>query len=330
MNPAIAIVFFYGLLALAMVILRGDLTEWPRWADRGLSFAVALSAVVLLLKSWRPAEPPAVPSLIAPRKPSPLWPWWAGLLGFLAFVYLAALPPVSTWLAQPHKIQRSTTGRDAVKPEAPPSTSPDATQVPATEGGTPLPNGTDPAPTTSPGPGGAESQESGRGERGVSQGGSLEAALDRLRERWGQNPPWLSRLALVAALILIGFIIWLLWRLLRPAKEGAIPSPGQLPVWYEDPKAPRYVREFARLCDRLGCPPRPGDTFRDLLARLCRDGYDIIELMPMTAYHYRVRYENAPSDRTAERGFSQRLRALRKAAISAPATETTMAASTAH
>lgn len=312
MNPAVTILLFYGLLALAIVILRGDLSDWPRWADRTLSFAVALSAVALLLTSWRPAQPPAETPSGPPAKPSPNWPWWAGMVGFLGFVYLAALPPVSTWLAQPQNIQRWSTGRDATKPSAPGSTDPDAAQTPSSVGGILNDRGAD---------GPSASAASGVGD---------SSPLGRLRELWRQKPPWLTRLALAAALVLIAVIAWLLWRLLRPPPDRPVPPPGQQPLWFEEPHAPRYVREFARLCQRLGSPPRPGETFRDLLGQLSRAGHDIIELMPMTAYHYRVRYENASPNRTAERAFSQMLRARRKGPISAPARETGTEVSAAH
>jgi Domain of unknown function (DUF4129) len=314
MNPLVAIVLFYGLLALATSILRGDLTDWPRWADCALSFGVAFAGVVMLVISWRGTEPAAVAAPGQSTKTPARWPWWAGVAAVLGFIYLAALPPLSVWLAQPGKMQRPTSGRDASKSEPPESTNPAPTtsQSPSPADGTLQDNGTT-------APAAAMTAE-------VTEAGPLAP----LRRRWEQNPPWLKNLAIAAALILMAVIIWLLWRLLRPAKQTGPTSPEKRPPWYEDADAPRYVREFARLCDRFGSPPRPGDTFRDLLARLSRTGHDIIELLPMTAYHYRVRYENAPANKRDERAFSQKLRALRKAPISAPATESVTEASATH
>ena len=62
MNPLIVIVVFYGLLALALLLLRGDLTSWPVVADRILALVVSVAAVGWLVRGWSTRQPLTSPA----------------------------------------------------------------------------------------------------------------------------------------------------------------------------------------------------------------------------------------------------------------------------
>lgn len=312
MNPALVLIGFYLLLALATVVLRGDFTNWPRVADQAVACLVCLGAVVMLLRSWRAQQPPAGPADDGSSRPRPTWLWWAGLAGLAAFVFMAALPPISRALARPLSGQGTAEGGQspgAVRP------------VPANSGLTPQPD-----PTGLGEPGMSSAAGAGTGEEGEVGKSSL---LDRLRDLARSRPPWLIALFLLLALLSAGLLWWLVRR--HFGRDGRHDEAvGPRPPWHDDPAAPAYVREFRRLCEHLGHPPRPGDTWRDLLARLPSAAANSSPLEPVAAYHYGVRYEGAAVNPAAEREFARLIRGVRKAATFPPATETAPAASAAH
>lgn len=303
MNPALAIVVFYLLLALATVILRGDLGEWPRVVDRLLACLVCLGAVALLVGSWKGRQPAAGPADDGSSRPRSVWPWWLALAGLAGLVFVAVLPPASVRLARPLDVQRVAPGEESPGAVPPP---------PSGDGGV------------------AERDPSGAGERAASGGvgegagavvvGEPRNVIERVRAQVRQRPPWLAAVMVVLMLLAAGALWW--WLRRRPgAGEGGDGWTGPPPPWHDDPSAPAYVREFRRLCEQLGFPPRAGDTWRELLARL--PVVDPATLEPVAVYHYRVRYEGAAADRAAERAFVRLIRGVRKAASEAPATETT-------
>jgi hypothetical protein len=164
--------------------------------------------------------------------------------------------------------------------------------------------------------------KAGEGE-GASKAAGEEglSLMERLRGLAQRRPPWLIVLLVALALLAAGLLWWLLRRRLGGGGRGDDPL-RPLPPWHDDPAAPAYVREFRRLCEHLGYPPRPGDTWRDLLGRLPAASVDPQAFEPVAVYHYRVRYEGADSDHAAEREFARLIRAARKASIVPPATET--------
>ncbi|MFN0128651.1 MAG: hypothetical protein ACKV19_18420 [Verrucomicrobiales bacterium] len=306
MKPAFALVLFYLLIAMAILVLRGDLMDWPRIIDRVLAFTICLGAVALLLRSWRSRHPGGGPAEDGSSRPQPVWIWWAGIAGLAAFVFLAALPPLSVVMARPQLAERLAKGEDSPGPTpAPPS-----------------PDGT--LPKIDPSASGAvEGAAEGVGNQPAAELGNLERLLERLREFGRERPPWLVALLLLALLALAACLAWWVRRLFG---ANAVAPPNAPPTpWHDDPAAPAYIREFRRLCEQLGHAPRPGDTWRDLLRRLQAGTTPALPsaepLEPVAIYHYRVRYEGATPDSGAERGFIRLIRETRKAATSARAKE---------
>ncbi len=306
MHPAIALMLFYVLLAVAVVVLRGDFIDWPRGVDRVLAFGICLGAVALLLRSWKARQPESGPADDGSSRPRSTWIWWAGIAGLAAVVFLAALPPVSELLARPWQVERPDEGRDSPSPEPLPP-SPDA-----------VPHQLDPDDS---------GDETGPGhglDRAVGEA-ETKSLLERMRDAIRTRPPWLFALLLLLALVAAAWMAWWVRRTLKGGRGRA--NPGEpLPPWHDDPAAPAYVREFRRLCEHLGHAPRPGDTWRDLLARLqVGNGPAALvsaePLEPVAVYHYRVRYEGAEEDSAAERAYVRIIREARKASIVSPATE---------
>jgi len=304
-----ALIVFYLLLGLAVFILRGDLTDWPRAADRTVAFVVCLGAVALLLRSWRSHQPESGPAEDGSSRPRATWWWWAGVAGLAAFVFLAALPPVSVVLARPQSAPASSDQSDSQSlPESPPADS----------GGADI----DPA----------ESQPIEGGELAGNAGSSASATLsERLSAIVRQRSWWLLACFLALAILCAALLWWVIRRHLATRERSTQHGP---PVpWHRDPVAPAYVREFCRLCDHCGCSPRPGDTWRELLGRLrailwagpASAADPLAPLDPVARYHYQVRYEGVQANQTAEREFTRLIRVVRKAATFPPATETTTA-----
>jgi hypothetical protein len=310
MSPLLVIVVFYGLLALAMLLLRGDLTAWPPVVDRILAMVVSLGAVGWLLRGWSSRQPmaDAAGGGVGGRARS-MWLWWAGLVGLAAVVFLVALPPLSRVLARPLAVERTAPGRDSMGENLPPA-----------DGGT--------IPERDPAGAGAEAGL-GAGAAAGTGAGLAESRLDRWQAAWRElvqsRPPWLVVLMVVVLGLTAGVLGWWWWRWRqRPAQTGAGGPPKP---WHADASAPAYVREFCRLCEQAGQAPRPGDTWRELCTRLDAAIVDPSLLDPVAAYHYRVRYEGAATDRAVEREWARLIRAARKAAIFPPATEKVTAAS---
>lgn len=303
MSSAFAIVFFYLLLALAAAVLRGDLTDWPRVADRALAFAICLGAVVFLLKTWRGAHPPAVTAADGSSRPRPVWLWWLGFIGLMAFVFVAVLPPVAVGLARPHQAIGTQPGDDSPGAIPPP---------PAMDGTLPQP-GADEANTDAIRPSDDASANASTA-RLVPEKNADPSPWERLREQWRDKPPWLvALLALLAAVALAVLVWWIRREWKSIAREAAQEKSVRRP-WFDEPDAPAYVREFRRLCDQLGLAPQPGDTWNDLISRLggtlvAADGFH-----PIATYHYRVRYEGAEANPGEEKGFTHFIRSTRKAA----------------
>lgn len=310
MKPAFALLLFYLLIAAAILVLRGDLMDGPRIIDRVLAFTLCLGAVALLLRSWTSRQPVGGPAEDGSSRPQSVWIWWAGIAGLAAFVFLAALPPLSVVMARPQQVERFAKGQDSPGPTpAPPS-----------------PDGTLPEIDPSA-PGAVDAAAEGVGDQPAPELNHWERWVERVRE-WGQErPPWLLALLLLALLALAA---WLAWMVRRHFGAQAATSPNTPPPpWHDDPAAPAYIREFRRLCEQLGHAPRPGDTWRDLLGRLQAGTSPALPsaepLEPVAVYHYRVRYEGAAPDSGAERGFVRLIRETRKAATSARAKETATA-----
>ena len=97
MSPLLVIVVFYGLLALAMLLLRGDLTAWPPVADRILAMVVSLGAVGWLLRGWSSRQPLADAAGGGVGRARSMWLWWAGLVGLAAAVFLGKI--LRKWIA---------------------------------------------------------------------------------------------------------------------------------------------------------------------------------------------------------------------------------------
>lgn len=112
-------------------------------------------------------------------------------------------------------------------------------------------------------------------------------------------------LATAAGLGLLGG----LWRLLvrrRESRGPGRPSGGLDPSGGASP--PDFLRELARIAESLGLKRRPGQTWRELLARL-----DGCEGLPpaageAVAYHYHITYAGGPRDPAAEARFLEALR----------------------
>jgi hypothetical protein len=303
MNPTVALVVYYVLLAAAVVVLRGDLTGWPREADRVLACGISLVAVVLLLRNWRTRHPLADAADDGSSRPRSTWRWWLGLAGLMAVVFMVVLPPVSRVLARPQSVQQAGDGGDATGPVPPrPAADGAATEL-------------DPSGLADPVPGaGGKTAADGAGELGMA---------GRFQELMRSRPPWILALFLALAAVTGALLWWMVRRTLwRRGTEPAVTGPRT--SWHADPLAPAYVREFRRLCEHLGHAPRPGDTWRDLLGRLPASA-GLPPLEPAAHYHYRVRYEGAVVDRAAEREYARVIRAARKAATFPPATETVTA-----
>ena len=302
MNPLIVIVVFYGLLALALLLLRGDLTSWPVVADRILALVVSVAAVGWLVRGWSTRQPLTSPAGGGGGRPRSMWLWWAGLTGLAAVIFLVALPPLSRVLARPLDVERTAPGRDSM-----------GENVPPVDGGT--------IPDRDPAGAGAEAGR-GAGAAAGTGAGLAESRWQRWRAAWREllqtRPPWLVAMMLVVLGLAVGAWVWVWRRRQRP--ERADGRERQRP-WHADPSAPAYVREFCRLCEHVGQAPRPGDTWRELCTRLDAAIVDPSLLDPVAAYHYRVRYEGAATDRAAEREWARLIRAARKAAIFPPATE---------
>lgn len=299
MSSAFAIVFFYLLLALAVVVLRGDLTDWPRVADRALAFAICLGAVAFLLKTWRGFHPAAMAAADGSSRPRPVWLWWLGFIGLMAFVFLAVLPPASVWIARPQNVERTAAGNDSPSATPPP---------PSLDGTLPQPGSEGEALRPSPSAG------NGAAARIVSETETGSGFWERLRDLWRQKPPWLVALLTLLAALALAVLVWWLrreWRSIarEAAREKAAPRP-----WFDEPGAPGYVREFRRLCDQLGLSPQPGDTWNDLIARLRGTPVAVEGFHPIAAYHYRVRYEGAGANPDEEKNFARLIRGVRKTA----------------
>ena len=304
MNPSLAIVLFYGLLALAAVVLRGDLGAWPRVVDRSFACLLIMAAAAVLASGWKTRRPEALPAEDGSSRPGRVWPWWLAVAGGFAFLFLVVLPPVSVGLARPLSAEGTGPGDQTLNPANP---------LPAGDAGQPLP---DPGgPDISKGRQGADSPAAG------SDGEALSLA-QRMRALWKSRPPWLLALLFLLLALTGAALAWIVRRLWNPSASGSEEHARRRGPWYLDPSAPRYVREFRRLCETLGFPPRPGDTWRDLLARLPADGGRAPELEAAAAYHYRVRYEGQASRPDEEREYVRVIRALRKAATYHPATKT--------
>ncbi len=314
MYPFFALVIFYALLALAVVVLRGDLTGWSRDADRALSLLFVLAAIALLLGAWRPSFAPGKRVPGAP--PRPRWPWWLALAGVAAAVYMAVLPPASIWIARPWV--KSTANAQEASPETaqPPTDAPSQTSDGRGLGvGDPASGEPPPSP---------ESDSLSLGRETPPEGSSSPATP---READAGTPPssWWERLLSwlrvhsdwwrwpLAALLIAG-CAWLLFRLWSGARKPHASSATDLIPWFEDPAAPGYVREFLKLCHARECAPEPGDTFLRLLRRLQTRGEEAAALHPLTTYHYLVRYEGSAAEPATEQSFVKLLRVLRKAA----------------
>jgi len=303
MNPALVILFFYLLLALAAVLLRGDLGEWPRVVDRLLACLVCLGAVALLVGTWKGRQPAAGPADDGASRPRPVWPWWLALVGLVAFMFLAVLPPTSVLLARPLAVERVAAGEESPgRTPPPPSDDGTVAEVDASGAGEPVASG-----------------GAGEGD-GTAAAGDPRSMIERVRDLVRRRPPWLMAVMILLLVLAAGGMWWWFRRRPSTARHGDDRSAPRRP-WHDDPAAPAYVREFRRLCEHLGFPPRPGDTWRELLARLPEGDPSLLE--PVAVYHYRVRYEGAAADRAAERDFVRVIRAVRKAASAAPAAKTT-------
>lgn len=308
MNPMFALVVFYALIALAVVVLRGDLTDWSRTADQVLSLLVVLLAVALLLGAWRPTFAHAKRMAGSPSRP--MWWGWVGIAALLTAVYLAVLGPASVWVARPVAPPRA----------VPATTEPEALPPPPTEvpGEATLPHageGLEATPSTQSAP----NPDDASTPSVASAPSPQEAQTTPPSASWWQNMmTWFRqrgdwwRWALVA--VTVGLCGWLLYRLWggRDTKASAA---REVRPWFDDPTAPAYVREFLKLCHACACEPVPGDTLARLLKQLQRRGQNASALHALTEYHYRVCYEGVPSEPATEQNFTKVLRALRKAVI---------------
>ena len=124
---------------------------------------------------------------------------------------------------------------------------------------------------------------------------------------WLRSQPRWALILFLAALIAV--TVWLLNRVFRrTAPDGAPNRSGDGTSWAD---SPRYLRDFRKLCLRLGCPVEHGDTVRQLLARLGSLGHDVSPLTAMERYHYAVRYAGAPPQPAEEKAFRRTIRRLR-------------------
>ncbi len=286
--PPVASLIFYLLVVLAWLVLRGSVTPWAAMADRLMAFVLLMAGLLAWAFGWRSRQPAARPLGRAFR--ADRWLLASSLvLGAVVLLALFAgpLPMVSQWIAQPPMQQPAETG-EAPSPEPPPISS----ATPQTPG---------------PGPAGDGDAPAAASTAEEPQAKQPQSFLQRSQEWLRRQPRWALIVFLIALLGLIG---WLLGRVFRnrPAdSEGAATVDGGTIL----PNAPRYLRDFRKLCVRRGCPVERGDTLRQLLARLGSLGHDVSPFASMENYHYAVTYAGAAARPAEEKGFRRTIRRLR-------------------
>ncbi len=279
---ALSLVAFYGFLALAVALWRGDLTPWARGADAWLSLAAALLGVAILLLGWR-RKKAVVPGRSGRRRA-----WWvaaggaAAAAAVLSWLFLQPLPWLARAIARPasQDTAESTPGNNAV-------------QQPVEPG--PLP-----APAPQPPSDAPQKPDASI----VSPAGAIEPPFD-----------WKFWLLVVAGVITGVLAAWLLW----PRKRASSPAGEPRRSWWDDPHAPAYVRDLRLLCAQWEVFPQPGDTLRTLLQRLSDSGHDARPLHAMADYHYHVWFGEGVPDPAAEKRWRTAIRTLRQSGRAATA-----------
>jgi hypothetical protein len=295
-NPAFATAIFYGLLGLAWLLLRGSFAMFHDGVSLAVAFAACVIGLTIWAVGWQSPRPRARP--VTGREPRPNWRQFSLLFGLVAVLLALFVGPLP-WLAEKFAVPVFVPGdRPRENGAGPASAEPSLSPLTG---------------TSSPGDSTTEAAASA-----ATPDSSAGSALSRAATAIALLPRWLLFLLLSALLMALWLVGWLAWRLLMKRAANAKSKVAGTPTG--DQRAPRYLREFRRLCREWGCPPDPGLTVRELIGRLECTGRPTAPFEPMAAYHYRVFYEDAPAQPHEEEYLRRAIRRTRRQRPSATRT----------
>lgn len=102
------------------------------------------------------------------------------------------------------------------------------------------------------------------------------------------------------------------WVIFQRMKQRNSPEAKEKRASAARSRQPAYFLEFVKMVESLGIDHLPGDTLREMQAAMKAKSIYHPEFDDLAAYHYQVRYEDAPAEMERETGWLKLIRDFRR------------------